>query len=1067
VNRTVSTPEDRRRQAYIDSQRRIERLGLLAGTAIFLLAVVLVCAAKYGDLASDGRALAEKRIVNLNAAASTADVRLALQHVDGENERQALAQKIIALAESTERRLPRVGAIGAIPEVTLNDIREIKPRAVVRTPGEFWRSQALYVSLFLASFWLIHLIWSRVSFRGDGVILPAIQILCSLGMAMMISIRDPLRDTLSSAAFAQGVAGGCALLLAISFVNFQRSQLRHLAFVPLLGSFLLSILLFVFGSGPGNSDARVNLFGFQPVEAIKILLVLFLAGYFAQHWELIREVRQAAPARFGMAGRWLELPPMQYVGPIVIGLAVALSFFVFQKDLGPGLLISVLFLVFYGVARRRAGVVLLGFLSIAAAFWLVTALGISRTVVTRMEMWESPFRNFAKSGGDHVAHSLWAFASGGFGGTGLGLGDPQAVREIATDFILAGIGEELGFLGTIAVLALYAILLFRAWRIMQQSSGHYAFFLCLGMATVTALQIVLIAGGVLGLLPLSGVTTPFLSYGRSSLLASFCIFGVIVAVSHFGAESVAATDRFRKASNIVAAAIGLGLVAVAITAFQVQVWNGSRIAAEPALAYQADGYHRLTYNPRLLQAMAQLPRGTVYDRSGIPLASNDFAEIQKYAKQYAAMGVKVSSDVPNDETRHYPFGGVMFHLLGDASTERNWRATNTSYMERDSEAHLRGFDDSAQVEELTMPNGEKIQVERHDYSALVPLLRHGRNPDHRDVQELLNKDRDLHTTIDARLQMAVAAALKAEIEAAGKSKGAAVVMDVATGDVLASVSYPWPENEYDRETQLDRARYGLYPPASTFKLVTAMAALNEKASLRNQTFVCRKLPDGRVGNVIAGYDRPVRDDVSDEHPHGRIDLAQGMVVSCNAYYAQLGVTLGAEPLQKMAAALGINTSHPNTVAELKPLLAPASYGQGEVLATPFQMARVAATIANHGVMPQGRWVTGTPNARKEAPRRVISTENADFLARTMRTAVTQGTGRRAQRAATAIAGKTGTAEIANGVSHSWFVGFAPAGDSAKKVAFSVIIENGGYGGNAATAAAARIVDRARELKVLN
>src|SRR5690606_28076783 len=123
-----------------------------------------------------------------------------------------------------------------------------------------------------------------------------------------------------------------------------------------------------------------------------------------------------------------------------------------------------------------------------------------------------------------------------------------------------------------------------------------------------------------------------------------------------------------------------------------------------------------------------------------------------------------------------------------------------------AEAHLRGFNDQPQMEELTKPSGETLQVERHDYSALVPLLRHGRNPEHRDVQELLNKERDVHTTIHAPLQLAAARALRAEIESAGKSKGAAVVMDVATGDILASVSYPWPEGEYNDENQLDRAR---------------------------------------------------------------------------------------------------------------------------------------------------------------------------------------------------------------------------------------------------------------------
>ena len=93
--------------------------------------------------------------------------------------------------------------------------------------------------------------------------------------------------------------------------------------------------------------------------------------------------------------------------------------------------------------------------------------------------------------------------------------------------------------------------------------------------------------------------------------------------------------------------------------------------AEPALAYQADGYHRLTYNPRLLQAMAELPRGTVYDRNGIPLATSNREEVQKHAEKYQAMGIDLAVTISEDERRHYPFAGLMFHVLGDARTERN------------------------------------------------------------------------------------------------------------------------------------------------------------------------------------------------------------------------------------------------------------------------------------------------------------------------------------------------------------------------------------------------------------
>lgn len=1077
MNLTVSTPEHRKKQAAIERNRSIERLGLLGGVVILLLGFALVYSAKSSTLAADQTALNEKRILNLNAISNPADVSPVLESLNLQADRQTVSRRIFDLVIDHDRGLARVGLLSGIEELDAADIREIKKRVVVRTPQDFWRFQVFNILLFALPFWIVHLIWSRRRFCGDGLVLPAVQILCALGFLMMISIRDPLRDSLSSAAFAQGVAGGCAMMLVFSLFNFQRSQIRRLAFVPLLASFVLSILLFVFGSGPGVSDAKVNLFGFQPVEIIKLLLVLFLAGYFAEHWELIRELRQKTPESLKAFSRWMKLPPMQYVAPIAGGVTVALLFFTFQKDLGPGLIVSLLFLVYYGVARRKSLVVILGLVTIVAAFWLVTAFEVSRTVATRVAMWESPWRNFALSGGDHLAHSLWAFSSGGLAGAGLGLGSPESVREVGTDFILAGIGEELGFLGTLAVLALYGLLLHRSLKVMQRSSGDYAFFLCLGMVTITGLQILLIGGGVLGLFPLSGVTTPFLSYGRSSMLASFCVFGVILSVSHHAAETEERTKRFARSTRVLEILMGAVLGLLLVRAIDVQVLRADAFVAEPVLAYQADKHHRLTYNPRLLKAAAMIPRGTIYDRNGIPLATNHWPQIEEHREQYRSLGINTDATVSKQDRRHYPFGGIMFHVLGDTLSEVNWAASNTAYIERDSEPHLRGFHDDAQMETLTTPEGDVIEVERHDYSGLVPLLRYAQRPNHPVVKQMLEKNRDLQSTIDARLQVAVAEALRAEILDSGKSKGAAAVIDAANGDVLANVSYPWPGGElwgaklpplkeFNRENQLDRARYGLYPPGSTFKLITAMAALEKSPALANQTFFCRSLPGGRVGAILPGLDRPIRDDVSDTHEHGEINLAQGLIVSCNAYYAQLGMRVGAASLHKMASSLGINAANPNTPQELRGLLPQASYGQGEVLATPFRMARAVAAIANGGSMPVGRWVSGAENTRNDPPRRVISAATAQFLARTMRLAVTSGTGVRAESSTAPIAGKTGTAEIANRVSHSWFVGFAPYNTASRKIAFAVIVENGGYGGRSAAALAARIVDRAKTLKII-
>src|SRR4029077_6621165 len=196
--------------------------------------------------------------------------------------------------------------------------------------------------------------------------------------------------------------------------------------------------------------------------------------------------------------------------------------------------------------------------------------------------------------------------------------------------------------------------------------------------------------------------------------------------------------------------------------------------------------------------------------------------------------------------------------------------------------------------------------------------------------------------------------------------GAAVVLDPATGDLLASVSYPWPAQlpvqvaEGSEETTpalIDRARYGVYPPGSTFKIVTAMAALRKNPQLASQTFVCKLLPGGRVGNYVKGWKNPIRDDPTDTVPHGDVSLEKGIVASCNAYFAQLGTyAVGAEALLDTAKALGIAVARPNTPKQLGDALPHAAYGQGQVVATPFQLSRVATTIAAGSAAPEGHWV---------------------------------------------------------------------------------------------------------------
>jgi peptidoglycan glycosyltransferase len=271
----------------------------------------------------------------------------------------------------------------------------------------------------------------------------------------------------------------------------------------------------------------------------------------------------------------------------------------------------------------------------------------------------------------------------------------------------------------------------------------------------------------------------------------------------------------------------------------------------------------------------------------------------------------------------------------------------------------------------------------------------------------------------------------------------------------------------DANPYLDRARFGLYPPGSTFKVVTAMAAMRKDMQLTHKTYECIRLPDGRVGNYLKNSKRPIRDDVMDKDPHGTLDMQRGIVVSCNAYFAQLGTyDVGAQALFDTANALGIATASPNTVAQLNKSLPQSSYGQGQVVASPFQLVRVAATVANGGAMPQGRWITDETNSRISPPQTVLPADAASTLGNFMRQVVLNGTGRRAASAGVAVAGKTGTAELADLPSHAWFIGYAPYGGPGRKIAVAVLVENGVYGGTAAAPVASEILDAAVKLGLI-
>ena len=782
--------------------RAPERVLLLLTSALILAAISLTAAAKMARIGDS-----DSERLNLSTLDRREQLLPFLQSIPSPQERQYIAAKIFQGIRSGPDSVSHVGEIGQIrvpihdvlrthglPELQarahqvqsarpgaetillLNstDLARLKPFFVVRDKSQFRNQLILWSVLFFCSFWAVHILWSVRAVGGPQYVLPSVLLLSGVGLTLMITLRDPLRDTLAFSTFAQGVAGGCVVLAGASTVDYRRIS-GKLSYVFLIASFLLSAGLIFFGSGPTGSDAKVNLLGFQPAEVIRVLIVFFLAGYFAERWEFLRTLRDQ---RKGLEkiSRWVEVPRLDYLLPVVGGVIVSLAFFFLQKDLGPALLIACLFLAMYAVARDRYLFALMGLVVILCGFASGYYLGFPKNVAGRVSMWLSPWDNSVR-GGEQVAHSLWAFATGGSFGTGLGLGDPQWMPAAHTDLILAALGEEWGFLGVTAVLALYAALVWFGIRVALRARSDYNFFLALGLTLAFALQILLIAGGVLGLIPLSGVVVPFLSYGRTGLITNFAIIGILFSLSREVSPTLDTntTEPFRVSARALSYVIaGLG-ACLLLKAFSIQVIHADSTAGAGALALQADGERRYEYNPRLLAVAHAIPRGTIYDRNGIPLATSNWNEIAQNRDRYSGMGLSVGERPPGETRyyppRYYPLGPAAFHLLGDLQTRVNWAARNSSYAERDFMRTLQGYDDRASVVEVVDPRTRTSQhIVRYDLRELLPLLRHRWQPNHPDVKKILDRDRNLHMTIDARLQLKTADLLQNQLRQLGPYK---------------------------------------------------------------------------------------------------------------------------------------------------------------------------------------------------------------------------------------------------------------------------------------------------------
>lgn len=373
-----------------------------------------------------------------------------------------------------------------------------------------------FIALALAA----HVLLSIGGFRGDQLLLPLVIAIAGLGFLAVYRLVSPATATRQLIWLSLGVA----LMLAVLVLLRDPGWLRRYKYTWAIVGLMVVAVTLVIGRDTNNSGARLWLgwgqYQYQPSEILKVLLVVFFAGYLYEYREVIT------------FGRWrlgpLTLPPLPYLLPLVVMWSLALLVLIVQKDLGAALLFFGIFIAMLYVASARASFALFGLLAFAVGAGI--GYRFIDVVQRRVDIWLDPWSKSATSG-YQIIQGLVALASGGVFGTGLGYGRPDLIPAAYTDFVFAAIGEELGVLGTLAVLALFMLVVYRGYRIAAMASNGFDQLLATGLTTVIALQAIVILGGNLRMIPLTGITLPFMSYGGSSLLTNFLIVGILLRIS--------------------------------------------------------------------------------------------------------------------------------------------------------------------------------------------------------------------------------------------------------------------------------------------------------------------------------------------------------------------------------------------------------------------------------------------------------------------------------------------------------------------------------------------------------
>ena len=375
-----------------------------------------------------------------------------------------------------------------------------------------------------------HFAIRRFAPNADATLLPIAALLNGVGF-VMIARLDHDKARVQSVWVALGIA---VFVLTLVIVRDVRVFERYRYTVLLVG--LVTLLLPVAPIGRTINGARLWVaFGsltFEPSEVAKVFLVAFFAAYLVDKRELL------AQGRIRVAGFYL--PSLRDVGPLLLAWGVSLLVLAYEKDVGTSLLFFCVFAAMLYMATRRGVYVVGALILLVLGAWLAYhAFGHVRV---RVDTWLDPWKT-RQTTGYQIVQAQYAFGSGGVAGTGLGLGNPTLIPNAPTDFVFAAIGEELGLVGTLGVLSAFLLLVGSAYRIAVDATRPFSKLFAAGIATILGFQTFLIIGGVTRVIPLTGITLPFVSYGGSSLVANFALLAILLRISDDNARARQSEQR--------------------------------------------------------------------------------------------------------------------------------------------------------------------------------------------------------------------------------------------------------------------------------------------------------------------------------------------------------------------------------------------------------------------------------------------------------------------------------------------------------------------------------------------